>query len=74
MPTRIIARIADDMRLMAAPCLPAKPDGFARRLESLLGALPAAADDLLDPDAISAMTQVGHDRCGQPASAGDGSA
>lgn len=60
--TRIIARIADDTRLMAAPVLATKPDGLAARLDGLLGALPAAADDLLDPDAISAMTQMGPDR------------
>ena len=59
---RIVARIADDMRLMAEPVLATKPDGLAARLDGLLGALPAAADDLLDPDAISAMTQIGHDR------------
>ena len=59
---RIVARIADDMRLMAEPVLATKPDGLAARLDGLLGALPAAADDLLDPDAVSAMTQIGHDR------------
>ena len=57
----IFARIADDMRLMAAPVLAAKPDGFAARLDGLLNALPAPADDLLDPEAVSAMTQAGHD-------------
>lgn len=56
---RIVAHIADDMRLMAAPVLATKPDGLAARLDGLLGALPAAADDLLDPEAISAMTQIG---------------
>ena len=69
---RIIARIADDMRPMAAPVLATKPDGLAARLDGLLGALPAAADDLLDPDAISAMTQIGPRPGRQPASAGDG--
>src|SRR6204780_5620703 len=59
---RILARIADDMRLMAAPVLATKPDGIAARLDGLLGALPRAGNDLLDPDAISAMTQIGHDR------------
>ncbi|MGD0075037.1 MAG: DUF47 family protein [Candidatus Binataceae bacterium] len=58
---RIVARIAEDLRLMAAPVLATKPDGLAARLDELLGALPAAADDLLDPEAISAMTQIGHD-------------
>ena len=56
---RILARIADDMRVMAAPVLAAKPDGFAGRLDALLAALPAAENDLIDPAAVSAMTQAG---------------
>jgi uncharacterized protein Yka (UPF0111/DUF47 family) len=48
--------------LMAAPVLATSPNGLAARLDGLLGALPATADDLLDPAAISAMTQIGHDR------------
>ena len=58
---RIVGRIADDMRSMAAPVLATKPDGLAARLDGLLGALPATADDLLDPVATSAMMQAGHD-------------
>jgi uncharacterized protein Yka (UPF0111/DUF47 family) len=58
---RIVTRITDDMRRMAAPVLATKPDGLAARLDGLLYALPAAADDLLDPGAISAMMQAGHD-------------
>jgi hypothetical protein len=46
---RIFARIADDMRLMAAPVPAAHPDGFAARLDKLLAAMPAVKDDLLDP-------------------------
>src|SRR5208282_387664 len=45
---RILARIADDMRLMAAPVLATQPDGVAGRLDTLLAALPDARDDLLD--------------------------
>jgi hypothetical protein len=60
--TPIVERIADDLRLMAAPGLATNPDGLAARLDRLLGALPVAAADLLDPNAISAMTQIGHDR------------
>ena len=56
---QIIVRIADDMRMMAAPVLESKPQGLAARLDGLLHALPAAVDDLLDPAAISAMTQIG---------------
>jgi uncharacterized protein Yka (UPF0111/DUF47 family) len=58
---RIFSRIADDMHLMAAPVLATTPDGLATRLAGLLKALPAAADGLFDPDAISAMMQAGHD-------------
>ncbi|KPF71349.1 hypothetical protein IP69_06535 [Bosea sp. AAP35] len=57
---KIVARIADEMRLMAAPVLAGKPDGLATRLDALLKALPSGRDDLLDPEAISAMTQAGH--------------
>jgi uncharacterized protein Yka (UPF0111/DUF47 family) len=45
---------------MAAPVLAANPSGLAARLDGLLGAMPSAADDMLDPAAISAMTQIGH--------------
>jgi uncharacterized protein Yka (UPF0111/DUF47 family) len=55
---QIIVRIADDVRVMAAPVLAAKQNGLASRLDGLLRALPAATDDLLDPTAISAITQV----------------
>jgi hypothetical protein len=59
---KIVAHIADDLRLMAAPVLAANPDGFALRIDTLLTALPATADELLDPAAVSAMTQVGRDQ------------
>jgi uncharacterized protein Yka (UPF0111/DUF47 family) len=55
---QIVVRIASDMRVMAAPILAAKPNGIAARLDGLLGALPAVTDDLLDPSAIAAITQV----------------
>ena len=58
---RILGRIADDMRSMAAPVLATKPDGLSARLDGLLAALPATADDMLDPVATSAMMQAGHD-------------
>jgi uncharacterized protein Yka (UPF0111/DUF47 family) len=56
---QIVVHIADDMRIMAAPVLASKPDGLSKRLDGLLQALPAAADDLIDPSAIAAMTQLG---------------
>ena len=58
---RIMHRIAADMRLMAAPLPATPPDGLPARLDGLLGALPAAGDDLLDPGAVTAMMQAGHD-------------
>jgi uncharacterized protein Yka (UPF0111/DUF47 family) len=59
---RILARIADDMRSMAAPVLATKPDGLAARLDGLLKVLPAGTDDLIECKAISAITQAGHGR------------
>lgn len=59
---RILAHIAADARLMAAPVLARDPDGLEARLNALLKALPAGGDDLLDPEAISAMMQAGRDR------------
>ncbi len=56
---RILQRIADDMRVMAAPALAGKPDEFAARLDRLLAALPKAENDSLDPAAVSAMMQAG---------------
>jgi hypothetical protein len=55
-----MARIRDDMRLMTARVLAADGSGSGDRFESLLGALPAAKDDLVDPGAVSAMMQAGH--------------
>jgi uncharacterized protein Yka (UPF0111/DUF47 family) len=59
---RIVACIADDVRLMAAPVLATKPAGLAARIDGLLAALPIATDDLLDPAAVSAITRIGHDK------------
>ncbi len=56
---RILARIADDMRVMAAPVLAATPGDFSARLDKLLAALPKGEDDCFDPVAISAMMQAG---------------
>ncbi|AMJ59684.1 DUF47 domain-containing protein [Bosea sp. PAMC 26642] len=56
---KVVARIAEDMREMAAPVLAGKSDGLATRLDVLLKALPSGKDDLLDPEVVSAMTQAG---------------
>lgn len=58
---RLLARIVEELRTMAAPVL-AAPQGeaFARRLETLLAALPPAADDVLVADDISRITRLGH--------------
>jgi uncharacterized protein Yka (UPF0111/DUF47 family) len=57
----ILACIAADMRVMAAPVLAAGTDEFGARIDGLLAALPRAENDLVDPAAISAMTAAGHD-------------
>lgn len=58
----IVRKIADDMRIMAAPVLASKPRGLPARLDGLLHAMPAAVDDLLGPSAISAITQISGSR------------
>jgi hypothetical protein len=58
---RILAQIAADARLMAAPVVASDADGLEARLDGLLKALPAGGGDLLDPEAISAMMQAGQD-------------
>ena len=59
--TKILIRLAADLRLMAAPVVADKPLEFTLRLETSLKAMPSAQDDLLDPVAISAMMQAGSD-------------
>jgi uncharacterized protein Yka (UPF0111/DUF47 family) len=56
---QVMVHIVDDMRTMAAPVLAFRPNGLGTRLDGLLLALPAAANDLLDPAAIGAMTRMG---------------
>ncbi len=64
-----LARLAQEMRVMAAPVIEAPdtetPDietrdtaGWARRLESLLRAVPVAQDDLVDGAAVTRMAQA----------------
>ncbi len=61
---RLLAGIAADMRVMAAPLLAAaRPPGQAdpaARLDALLAAMPSAEDDLLDAGAVAAMTSARH--------------
>ncbi|MGD0493208.1 MAG: DUF47 family protein [Steroidobacteraceae bacterium] len=57
--SRILRRIADDIRIMATPLLASRPNGLAARVDGLMRTLPTGADDLLDPHAIAAMTQIG---------------
>ena len=57
---RIMARIGDDIRVMAAPVLAAREPGFDDRLKTLLATLPGTKDDLVDSDAISSMMRAGH--------------
>ena len=54
----LLARIERDMRVMAAPVIAARgaDDEFARRLETVLSALPDAKDDLVERAAIECMT------------------
>lgn len=56
----IMARIAEDMRLMAAPVIASGAKDFAERLDKLLAAMPDGKDDLLDPEITSAMMRAAH--------------
>ncbi|MDR3536496.1 MAG: hypothetical protein P4L71_08345 [Acetobacteraceae bacterium] len=55
---RLLARIAADIRVMAAPVLAANQAGFAARLDTLLAAIPSAEGDVLEGDALTAMTRA----------------
>ncbi|HET8997762.1 MAG TPA: hypothetical protein VFN42_13925, partial [Acetobacteraceae bacterium] len=55
---RLMGQIVADMRLMAAPVLDSGQPEFASRLDALLGAMPAAGDDRLDPAGLAAITQA----------------
>jgi uncharacterized protein Yka (UPF0111/DUF47 family) len=57
---RLLAMIGQEVQAMAAPVLAAHPEqNFADRLKAQLAGLPAAADDLLEPDDIDRITRVG---------------
>jgi uncharacterized protein Yka (UPF0111/DUF47 family) len=51
----VLARLAREVQVMAAPL---QGGAFDTRLGTLLAGLPAAEDDLVDPDAVAAMTQA----------------
>ncbi len=53
---RVLLRIAQDLRTMAAPVLEAAVAGFAARLAAALTAIAQAQDDLLNATALAAMS------------------
>lgn len=53
---KLLARIAEDLAMMAAPVLDAAIPGFAARLAAALAAMPPAAGDTLDAAALAAMS------------------
>ena len=57
----LLQRLAKDTRIMAAPVLDADPALFAKRVETLVLSIPDAANDLIDPTAIVAMTKATRD-------------
>jgi uncharacterized protein Yka (UPF0111/DUF47 family) len=56
---RLLERIAGDVREMAAPVIEADGRAFAARLDALLAAMPKAGGDMLEADALAAMTRAG---------------
>ena len=62
---RLLARIAADMKVMAAPVLESGPPAFADRLTALLAAIPPAPEDRLDAAALAAITQAAPSATGQ---------
>lgn len=52
---RLLARIAQDLKTMAAPVLDAGISPFATRLGAVLAALPPTEGDMLDAAALAAM-------------------
>jgi len=53
---KLLARIAQDLKTMAAPVLDAGIAGFAARLAAALAAIPQATGDMLDAAALAAMS------------------
>ncbi|MBO0739272.1 MAG: hypothetical protein J2P48_22495, partial [Alphaproteobacteria bacterium] len=61
----VLARIARDVRIMAAPVITARgeDDELAQRMETLLGAPPDAEDGLVDRAVVERMTRIRSDEC-----------
>ena len=57
---KLLAHIAADMRVMAAPVLAAGRAGVADAARRAAAAMPAAEDDMLDAGAVAAMTRLRH--------------
>jgi len=62
----VMQRIANEMRVMAAPVIAGGKPGYAERLQTLLKALPAANDDCLTAADVTAITQAGRPHHGAP--------
>lgn len=52
---KLLGRIAQDLKVMAAPVLDAGVAGFAARVNAALTAIPQATGDMLDAAALTAM-------------------
>ena len=56
---RTLARITQDLRVMATPVLTGKDGKFGERMERLLAQLPCPVTDLIPADAVDAITRAG---------------
>jgi uncharacterized protein Yka (UPF0111/DUF47 family) len=54
----LIGRVGAELRTMAGPVLAATPGGIAARLDGLIAGLPTGADDMVAPEALSAMMRA----------------
>ena len=60
----VMRRIANEMRIMAEPVIASGKTAYGERLNPLLDALPAAADDCLTAADVAAITQAGRPKHG----------
>lgn len=58
---QLLKRLGDDLSVMAGPIVASEThgDGFDQRLERALASIPAGENDLIDAEAIAALTGVG---------------